>query len=348
MIKAQRIAWPVLVLALAGAACTGPEAAPEDRPAVEATDSAPSDPGATLAVVPDVAAQLQPSVVTILTADGSGSGVVYRDDGLIVTNEHVVRGATRVEVAFADGQRVPGTVQATDLVTDLALVEADRTGLPPADFDSDLPRVGELAVVIGSPLGFESSVTAGIISGLHRKIPGSAPQSQALIDLIQTDAPISPGNSGGALVDGDGNVVGISEAYIPPQAGAVSLGFAIPSATVIDVVEQLLEDGRAEHAFLGVEPAPITPQIAEQLGLSRTEGVIVAAVVPNGPAAAAGVQPGEVIAAVDGDPTGTPEDLLAALRARDPGDTLTLTLRSPDGEEREVTVTLTERPAVSD
>ena len=191
-------------------------------------------------------------------------------------------------------------------------------------------------------------MTAGIISGLHREIPGSARQSQALIDLIQTDAPISPGNSGGVLVDGDGNVVGISEAYIPPQAGAVSLGFAIPSATVIDVVEQLLEDGRAEYAFLGVEPAPITPQIAEQLGLSRTEGVIVAAVVPNGPAAAAGVGPGDVITAVDGESTATPEELLAALRAGDPGDTLTLTLRSPDGEEREVTVTLTERPAVSD
>lgn len=285
-------------------------------------------------------------MVTILTATGNGSGVVYREDGLIVTNEHVVRGATTLEVAFADGQRVSGTVLATDVVTDLALVEADRTGLPPAEFQRELPQIGELAIVIGSPLGFQNTVTAGIISGLHREIPGSANQSQAMVDLIQTDAAISPGNSGGAVVDADGDVVGVSEAYIPPQAGAVSLGFAIPSATVLDVVEQLEEDGRAEHAFVGVEPARITPEIAEQLGLPDTEGVIVGAVVADGPADGAGIAPGDVITAVDGESTASPEDLLAALRDRDPGDTVTLSVRGPDGRERDVDVTLTERPLV--
>lgn len=338
--KKIRILWSLLTVVLVGGACTGADPAPENEPATGSSD--------TLAVVPELAARLQPSVVTILTSGGSGSGVVYRDDGLIVTNEHVVRNSTTVEVAFADGQRAPGTVLAADAVTDLALVEADRTGLPAAEFQRELPQIGELAVVIGSPLGFQNTVTAGIISGLHRDIPGSASQSQALVDLIQTDAAISPGNSGGAVVDGDGEVVGISEAYISPQAGAVSLGFAIPSATVIDVVEQLEEDGRAEHAFVGVEPAPITPQIAEQLGLPNTDGVIVRAVVPDGPAANAGIAPGDVITAIDGEPTASPEDLLAILRDREPGDTVTMSIRGADGQEREVDVTLTERPSVSE
>ncbi|MBG6182675.1 hypothetical protein IWX65_000608 [Arthrobacter sp. CAN_A214] len=182
-------------------------------------------------------------------------------------HEVVVTVPADSEFAFADGQRVSGTVEATDVVSDLALVRADRTGLPAAEFETDLPRTGETAIVIGSPLGFENTVTAGIISGLHREIPGSARTSQSLVDLIQTDAPISPGNSGGAVVNGQGKIIGISEAYIPPQSGAVALGFAIPAATAVEVAEQLLEDGTAEHAFLGLVPGAITAQIAQQLGL---------------------------------------------------------------------------------
>ncbi|SNR29847.1 S1C family serine protease [Blastococcus mobilis] len=346
--RGRRRLWFVVVAALASGACTHSDDAPEGAAATPALPSAPSAQADTLAVVPDVAARLQPSVVTVLTAIGSGSGVVYSDEGLIVTNEHVVRGASAVDIAFADGQRVPGRVLAVDVVTDLALVESERTGLPPADFQSELPEIGELAIVIGSPLGFQSTVTAGVISGLHRDIPGSAAQSASLVDLIQTDAAISPGNSGGAVVDGDGDVIGISEAYIPPQAGAVSLGFAIPAATVIDVVEQLQEDGTADHAFLGIEPAPITPQIAEQLDLPSTDGVIVSAVVSGGPAASAGVRPGDVITAVDGEPTESPEALLAALRERDPGETVTLSVRGGGGREQDLDVVLTERPSVSE
>jgi S1-C subfamily serine protease len=299
-------------------------------------------------VVPAVAARVEPSVVTILTGGGNGSGVVYAADGLIVTNEHVVRGNTTVQVAFADGQRVGGTVRAADAVTDVALVQADRRDVPPARFQPALPVVGSLAVVIGSPLGFENSVTAGVISGLHREIPGSATQgSQSLVDLIQTDAAISPGNSGGALVNAAGEVVGLSEAYIPPQAGAVSLGFAIPAATVIDVADQLQRTGRASHAFAGLAPAAITPDITAQLGLPGTDGVIVGGVVPGGPAEAAGLRPGDVLLAVDGQPLRSPEDFLAALRPRDPGDVVTLRVRGTDGAQRDVPVTLTDRPATS-
>ena len=316
-------------------------------PGTTGTGPASSAAAGGLGQVPQVAAQLQPSVVTVVTEGGNGSGVVYTADGLILTNEHVVRGNRMVQIAFADGQRAPGRVTATDPVTDLALVQSERRDLPPARFATGLPQIGSLAVVIGSPLGFQNTVTAGVISGLHREIPGSAAQGQSLVDLIQTDAPISPGNSGGAVADANGQVVGISEAYIPPQAGAVALGFAIPAATAVDVAEQLRTTGRARHAFAGLVPAPITAAIAGQLGLPSTEGVIVAGVADDGPAAAAGLRPGDVITAVDGEAARTPEDFLAALRGHKPGDTLTLTVRGPARPERQVTLTLAERPEAS-
>jgi serine protease DegQ len=169
--------------------------------------------------IPQIVDEVQPSVVTVLTGSGSGSGVIY-DDGTVITNEHVVRGQEQVRLSFADGAQRPATVVATDPVVDLAVLRTERTGLPPGDFDTDLPEVGALAVVIGSPLGFQETVTAGIISGLHRSIPGSARTTASLVDLVQTDAPISPGNSGGALIDADGQIVGITEAYLPPASGA--------------------------------------------------------------------------------------------------------------------------------
>jgi S1-C subfamily serine protease len=284
-------------------------------------------------------------VVTIFTDGGGlGSGVVYSADGLILTNEHVVRGNRQVEVGFADGRRVAGSVRATDAISDLALVEAKRTGLPVAKFQSDLPRIGELAVVIGSPLGFENTATAGIISGLHREIPGSASSSQSLVDLIQTDAAISPGNSGGALVNSRSEVIGISEAYIPPQSGAVALGFAIPAATAVKVADQLREDGTADHAFIGLGLAEITQQIADQLGLPDTRGALALSVPEGGPADKAGIRPGDVLIKLDGDDLATPEDLLAALRSKSPGQTVTVEFRR-GAETQEAKVQLVARPA---
>jgi S1-C subfamily serine protease len=348
------------VLVLASAGCTVGRSAggstpaptlPTPTPPVATAGSSASGPSGApatgtggLAEVPDVAAKLGPSVVTVEVQGGTGSGVVYRASGLILTNEHVVRGHDDVQISFADGQQVAGTVKAVDAVTDVALVQAERKDLPPARFQTQLPRVGSLAVVIGSPLGFENTVTAGIISGLHREIPGSASQGQSLVDLIQTDAAISPGNSGGALVDAEGEVIGISEAYIPPQAGAVSLGFAIPAATVVDVAEQLDRTGRAEHAFAGLVPAAITPEIADELGMASTDGVIVAQTVPGGPADAAGLKQGDVITEVDTTKATTPEDFLAALRQHKPGDRLELTVQTPGQASRTVTVTLADRP----
>ncbi|MFC0678121.1 S1C family serine protease [Lysobacter korlensis] len=298
----------------------------------------PSAPGEAMSI-PDLVDAVEPSVVTIFTGGGLGSGVVYTAGGAIITNEHVVRGATEVDVAFADGQRVAGTVVATDPIVDIAVVQADRTGLPPAEFTTELPEVGEAAVVIGSPLGFTNTVTSGIISALHREIPGSASSGQSLVDLIQTDAAISPGNSGGAVVNLRGQIIGISEAYIPPSAGAVALGFAIPAATATEVADQLLEDGTAEHAFLGLRPGAITPQIAEQLGVPQDDGVVVLSVVDGGPADEAGLRPGDVLVRLDDEELRSPEDLLGSLRRRDPGDAVTIEyLRGSEPQTTEATL----------
>lgn len=293
--------------------------------------------------IPRIVDRVGPQVVTVLVPGGVGSGVIYRSDGVILTNEHVVRGHPAVQVAFADGRRESGRVIGIDADTDLALIRVQRRGLPAASFQTALPRVGSLAVVLGSPLGFEKSVTAGIVSGLHRSIPGSARQSAALIDLMQTDAPISPGNSGGALVDGQGRVIGISEAYIPPQQGAVAIGFAIPAATAVSVADQLLKTGHVEHAFIGIQPAPLTPELAQKLGVGEAAGVLVYAVTPGGPAARAGIAPGDLLVAVAGRPLAAVEDLLGELRHQRPGRTVTLELIR-DGHGHSVEVSPSAKP----
>ncbi|MGW4589705.1 S1C family serine protease [Amycolatopsis thermoflava] len=255
--------------------------------------------------------------------------MVLRSD-VVVTNEHVVGDAREVAVALASGDETTGHVLATDSVTDVAVVRTDRKNLPVPQFRTDLPRPGEPAVAIGSPLGFENSVSAGIISGLHRSIPGSAAQTRSLVDLIQTDASISPGNSGGALLDAQGRVVGLNEAYIPPSAGAVDLGFAIPAATVLDVAGQLLADGTADHPYLGVSAARLTGEIQRQLGVPVDRGVVVLAVDENSPAARAGVRGGDVIVSLGDRDIGSVEDLLGALRETDPGQRTSLTVARGD------------------
>ena len=292
--------------------------------------------------LPALVRQVEPSVVTVLTESGVGSGIVYRADGTIVTNAHVVAGAQDVTVALADGQQVPGNVRGADGVSDIAVIQANRTGLPAATFQKPLPQVGELAVVMGSPLGFEATVTSGIISGLHRQIPGSASAGAPLVDLIQTDAAISPGNSGGAVLDAQGEVIGMSVAYIPPTAGAVALGFAIPAATVVDVADQLLTTGTVRHPYIGIQPATLTPEIARLLGINRTSGVVAMQVATPSPAAEAGIQPGDIITAFNGQETTTAEELIAALRNTKPGDRPQLTVLR-GAKTQQITVIVAER-----
>jgi serine protease DegQ len=309
-------------------------------PAASAGSTAPVT--AAAADLPALVRRVEPSVVTVLTERGLGSGIVYKNDGTIITNAHVIAGAQDVTVALADGQQVPAKVRAADEVADVAVIQANRNGLPAAKFQEPLPQVGELAVVLGSPLGFEATVTSGIISGLHRQIPGSAATGAPLVDLIQTDAAISPGNSGGAVLDAQGEVVGMSVAYIPPAAGAVALGFAIPAATVVDVADQLLATGTARHAYIGIQPATLTPEIARLLGINRTSGVVVMQVETPSPAAEAGIQPGDIVMSFNGRDTATAEDLIAALRDLKPGDRVQLTVLR-GAKTQQITVTVAER-----
>jgi serine protease DegQ len=293
--------------------------------------------------IPSIVRKVQPEVVTVLTPQGVGSGVIYRSNGVILTNDHVVRGQASVEIAFADGRRLDATARAADPDTDLALVTVDRSGLPAATFQQKLPAVGSLAVVLGSPLGFDRSVSAGIVSGLHRSIPGSALQTRALVDLLQTDAPISPGNSGGAVVDSEGRVIGISEAYIPPQQGAVAIGFAIPAATAVAVADQLLRHGRVDHAFIGIQPGELTPEVGQELHVGRSTGVVIYGVEAGGPADRAGIQPGDVLIEFAGTPLGSVEDLFAALRRHRPGQNVSIELVR-EGARRTVKALLSGKP----
>src|SRR5215218_3291160 len=338
---------PALALAAALAAALAgcslgqqPQARSTPAPVTAARVSASAQADAT-GDIPGIVRKVEPSVVTISHDQGTGSGVVWSEDGVVVTNAHVVGSARDVEVAFFDGRRADGRVRAADEDTDLAVVDVERQDLEPATFQEQLPQVGELAVAMGSPLGFQNT----IISGLHREIPGSAQQGiRSLVDLIQTDAAISPGNSGGALVNGRGEVVGINVAYIPPEQGAVAIGFAIPGATAVDVVGQLLRTGRVTHSYLGVRPAPVTDEVAAQLGLDRARGVVVLEVVDDGPAAQAGLQPGDVIVRLDDKPIDSVEDLFGELRQRKPETQARLTYIR-DGKEQQATVTLGDRPA---
>ena len=347
----HRVALLGLVV-LACTACAGigdEEATPtvtvvetQTRGAAQADANSADDGEDVFAQIPEIVDRVEPSVVAIrVPSGGEGSGVIWDEEGHIVTNNHVIAQAgDDVQVVLASGERVEADVQATDARTDLAVLTVEREDLPPAEFAEELPRVGELAIAMGNPLGFEQSVTAGIVSGLHRSLPAEA--DTQLVDLLQTDAAISPGNSGGALVDSDGDVIGINVAYLPPAGtGAVSIGFAIPAPTVRDVVEQLISAGRVRHAFLGVSLQEVTPEIAEELGVE--EGAAVVEVQQGTAASRAGIRRGDVIVEFEGDPVRTVEDVLGELRRHRPGEQVTLGV-SRDGDRRDVRVRLDERP----
>jgi S1-C subfamily serine protease len=320
------VAVAALLSATLVAACAGDDdtAAPEPEEQSGADVSQVDG----FAGIPDIVDEVEPSVVAVTTDVSEGSGVVY-DDDVIVTNAHVVGDADTVDVRFADGNTAQAQVVAADPVADLAVVRTERGSLPVATFSAGMPEVGDLAVAIGNPLGFENTATAGIVSGLERAIPGGG---SSLAGLLQTDAPISPGNSGGALVGADSEVIGINVAYIPPQGGAVSIGFAIPAPLVVDVADELLADGTVDHAFLGIKPVTLTPELAERFGLDTSGGILVADVEPDGPADTAGLQPGDVIVQVNGEDVDEIGELLSVIRSSDPGDRISLTVRR-DGQE---------------
>jgi S1-C subfamily serine protease len=273
---------------------------------------------------------------------GAGSAVVYAADGVLVTNAHVVAGANQVRVTLPDGTREPAEVVGIDPRSDLAVLRIAATDLPvPVWADDDRLEVGEVVVAIGSPFGLDGSVTTGIVSALGRTVP--AGPAGPMVDLIQTDAAINPGNSGGALVDSRARVIGINTAIVSRGGGNEGIGFAIPSATVRSVADQLLTTGAVQHAELGVAGMTVDPDIARLYGLPVDTGAVIAEVRPGSPADEAGLTQGDIIISFDGVPIRTMAELAGHVQQRQPGDRVILTVVRA-GERSDIEVQLAERP----
>lgn len=309
--------------------------------------------GENLDRVSAVAEAVLPSVVQIDIegvdaggGSGNGSGVVYRSDGYILTNNHVVSQAGALTVVFADGSKADAEIVGTDRETDLAVLQVDRTGLPAITIgDSGALKVGELAVAVGSPFGLDGSVTAGVISAINRgpiSVRGPDGERVSLYNVIQTDAPINPGNSGGPLVSGEGRLIGINSAILTGgrTPGNAGVGFAIPVGIAVDTADELIESGEVRYPYLGVQGMDVSPEVAERVGVDA--GAYIQE-VPPGPAADAGLRPEDVIIDVNGTPIESMDALVVAIRQADVGDTVAVTYRRSN-EDVTVDVVLTELP----
>jgi S1-C subfamily serine protease len=304
--------------------------------------------------------RVAPAVVLISTqvgglfggASGTGSGVIYDADGWILTNRHVVEDAEAVIVALSDGRTFDGTVYGIDTLTDLAIVKVEGGDLPTAPIGTSRElSPGQLAIAIGNPLGYENTVTTGIVSGLGRNITASdASQTSAetLRNLIQTDAAINPGNSGGPLVNSAGQVIGINTAVSTTAHG---LGFAIPIDVAKPIMQQALDGEDLVRPWIGIYYTPITPALAEEQDLPVDSGALLAtssggggAVFPGSPAEAAGLRNGDIIVALDGEQLTAETDLSTLILPHAPGDTVTLRVLR-DNAATEIEVTLGKLPA---
>ena len=306
-------------------------------------------------VIINVVKQVRPAVVNINTESqvqtvfgvfpqqGAGSGVIVRPDGYILTNNHVVQDATTIKVTLTGGKTLTGKIIGRDPLADLAVIKVDsRDPLPAARLGSSgALQVGQLAIAIGNPFGLGSTVTTGVVSALNRNI--ELP-SLVVENLIQTSAAINPGNSGGALLDSSGAVVGINTAIIPNAQG---IGFAIPSDVARVEMEQLIANGRVIRPWVGVVyGGEVDPQSGRAYNLGTEHGVLVRQVEPSGPAARAGVQPGDIITAVNRDRVGSWNDFVRDIVGKKIGETITLSIVR-DHAPRTLSVTLAERPAGS-
>ena len=286
--------------------------------------------------VASVAETVAPSVVRIDTATGTGSGIIYDENGSVVTNAHVVLGADTVEIQLADGTRATGKVVGSDPAVDIALVQIEgNLNFRKATFATlDTIRVGQLAVAIGSPFGLEQSVTAGIVSAVNRAVPTLNVEngSRTVLEMIQTDAPINPGNSGGALVDRQGRVVGMNTLIRTDGnvEGNLGVGFAIPSDTIFLVTERIANGLSLENGFLGISGQDPT--------LGRA-GALVIEVVPNSPADQSGLEPGDLIINVDGSPILGMSELAARVRLTSPETEISLDVLR-NGNEISIAVVL--------
>jgi len=279
-----------------------------------------------------------------------GSGVIISKDGLVVTNEHVVRDATQIKVTLTDGREASGTLIGSEADYDLALVKIDAKDLPAAKLgDSDDLIIGEWAIAIGNPFGFlledpHPSVTVGVISALHRSIKTQEGTVGVYKDMIQTDAAINPGNSGGPLVNSLGEVVGINTFIISNSGGSMGIGFAIPVNRVKHIVDEVAKYGRIRQIWMGLLVQEITPLIAHSIGLDDTRGVIVSQVDPGSPADKAGIKRYDVIVEVNKQPIRNIESAKKAIFGAEIGDRLQFGMLR-QGKEKNVAVVVEEAPA---
>lgn len=269
-----------------------------------------------------------------------GSGVVVSHDGYVVTNNHVVETADQIEVAFEDGRKAPAKLVGTDPDTDLAVIKIDMPNLPALAFgDVDKAKVGDVVLAIGNPFGVGQTVTMGIISALGRSQLGI----NIYENFIQTDAAINPGNSGGALIDTSGNLLGINSAIYSRSGGSLGIGFAIPVSTVKMVLDSIITKGQVVRGWIGVEPRDITPELADNLGLPKKDGVIIAAVLKNGPADKSGIRPGDILVSIGGKPISNMAEMFNLIAQLQPGTQTDMSVLR-DNKEVKLNVEVGKRP----
>ena len=261
---------------------------------------------------------------------GLGSGVIVSPEGFILTNNHVVEEADQIEVQLSDGRRAAARTVGTDPETDLAILKIELPDLPVILLgNSDQLEVGDVVLAIGNPFGVGQTVTSGIVSALGRTQLGI----NTFENFIQTDAAINPGNSGGALVDVNGHLMGINTAIYSRSGGSMGIGFAIPTSTARSVMEAIVRDGSVTRGWIGVEPQELTPELAQYFGVPQTEGVVITGVLQNGPAANAGVRPGDVIVRVGPTTVKDVPGLLSAVASLKPGVVADIELERRDGRQ---------------
>ena len=276
-------------------------------------------------------------------AVGSGSGVVVRSDGYVLTNNHVVKGAEELEVEFSDGTSAPGKIVGTDPDTDLAVVKVERDNLKAVQFgDSDNIQVGDWVLAIGSPFGLDQTVTAGIISGKNRDEDIIGENGEGFEDFLQTDAAINPGNSGGALVNLRGELVGINTAILSRSGASAGIGFAIPVSLAKPVLTSIIRDGVVRRGFLGAQVIDVTPAFVKEFNLAVNSGALIGGVLEGKPAATAGLRPGDVVTKMDNTVVTSGTQLRNYVAARPPGSVVVMDVNR-DGKSLQVRVNLQER-----
>ena len=272
-------------------------------------------------------------------ASSLGSGVIVSPAGYILTNHHVINAADEIEVATPDGKKLLAKVVGSDPDTDLAVLSVEAQNLPAITFgSSEKLRVGDIVLAIGNPLGIGQTVTSGIVSALDRTGLGI----NTFENFIQTDAAINQGNSGGALIDARGNLVGINSAILSQTGGSIGIGLAIPASMAKSVMEQIIKTGSVTRGWIGVELQPITPALADSFKLGTQEGAIINGVLNGGPADKAGVKPGDVLVAIDGKPIADAQSVLNSVIGMAPGSAAKMKLKRK-GQDIELTVTVGRR-----